>query len=271
MWTTLAMTAALAFAPAQEGLTLTHVRPTHGLFGPTRKDADDLKVLAGEVLLIAFDIEGLKVAKDGSGEVEYSVGMEVINNKDEKVLFKKEPEELKAANLLGTSRQPAFASVEIGTDTPPGEYTLTATVTDRAGKTSKKISRKFEVLPKAFGLVRLQLTYPAQTPPGPPAPPMGVPGQTLLVYFAAIGFERDKKTKQPNVVASMRILENGKPTLEKDTTGAVNKFAEEQSVMPLTFVLPLTRSGKFKVELKILDKLTDKTSTQSFDLTVHEK
>src|SRR5947209_6152352 len=137
MWTTLAMTAALAFAPAQGELTVTNIRPTHGLFGPTRKDADDLKLLAGEVLLISFDIEGLKVASDG--EVDYSVGMEVINNKDNKVLFKKEPEELKAANLLGTSRQPAFASVEIGTDTPPGEYTLTALVTDRAGKASKKI------------------------------------------------------------------------------------------------------------------------------------
>ena len=87
------------------------------LFGPTRKDADDLKLLAGEVILIAFDIEGLKVAPDG--EVQYSVGMEVTNNKDNKTLFKKEPEELKTISLLGTSRQPAFTSVEIGTDTPP--------------------------------------------------------------------------------------------------------------------------------------------------------
>src|SRR5207247_4191383 len=111
MWTTLAMTAALAFTPAQGELTLTNVRPTHGLFGPTRKDADDLKLLAGEVLLLAFDIEGLKVAPDG--EVLYSVGMEITNNKDNKTLFKAEPEERKAYNILGTSRQPAFASTEI--------------------------------------------------------------------------------------------------------------------------------------------------------------
>jgi len=265
MWTTLAMTAALAFAPAQQGeLTLTNVRPTHGLFGPTRKDADDLKLLAGEVLLLAFDIEGLKVAEDG--EVKYSVGMEVTSNKDNKTLFKKEPEELKTISLLGTSRQPAFTSVEIGTDTPPGEYTLTAIVSDRAGKASKNVSRKFHVLPKAFGLVRLQLSYPN----GPLAPPVGVPGQTLLVNFAAIGFDRDKKTKQPNVVASLRVLENGKPTLAKDTTGAVDKFPEEQAVIPLTFSLPLNRSGKFTVELKIHDKITDKTATQSFDLNVLE-
>ena len=139
-----------------------------------------------------------------------------------------------------------------------------------AGKTSKKISKKFEVLLKAFGLVRLQLAYPSQTPPPPPAPPIAVPGQTLLVNFGAVGFERDKKTKQPNVVATMRVLENGKPTLEKGASGAVNKLAEEQSVMPLTFVLPLNRSGKFTVELKVLDKLTNKTSTQTFDLNVIE-
>jgi hypothetical protein len=264
MWTTLTMMAALAFAPAQGELTLTNVRPTHGLFGPTRKDAEDLKLLAGEVLLIAFDIEGLMVKPDG--EVQYSVGMEVTSNKDNKTLFKKEPEELKTISILGTNRQPAFASVEIGTDTPPGEYTLTATVTDRAGKASKKINRKFEILPKAFGLIRLQLSYPN----GPLAPPVGVPGQTLLVHFAAIGFDRDKKTKQPNIVATLRVLENGKPTLAKDTTGAVDELAKEQSIMPLTFSLPLNRSGKFTVELKILDKLTNKTESQSFDLNVLE-
>jgi len=264
MWTTLAMTAALAFAPAQGELTLTNVRPTHGLFGPTRKDADDLKLLPGDVIVLHFDIEGLKVAPDG--KVQYSVGMEVTNNKDNKVLFRKEPEELEANNLLGTSRQPAFASVEIGTDTPPGEYTLTAIATDRAGKASKKISKKFQVLPKGFGLVRLQLSYPN----GPLAPRVGVPGQTLLVNLAAVGFERDKKTKEPSAVASMRVLENGKPTLEKDTTLSVKELPQEQSVMPWTFALPLTRPGKFTVELKITDKLTDKTSTQSFDLNVIE-
>src|SRR5207249_1486420 len=128
------------------------------------------------------------------------------------------------------------------------------------------ISRKFEVLPKGFGLIRLQLSYPN----GPLAPPMGVPGQTLLVHFAAIGFKRDEKTKQPNVVATLRVLENGKPTLAKDTTGAVDELAKEQTIMPLTFSLPLNRPGKFTVELKILDKLTYKTATQSFDLNVLE-
>lgn|SRR5262249_25811209 len=268
MWTTLAMTAALAFAPAQGELTLSNVRPTHGLFGPTRKDANDLKLLAGEVLVLSFDIEGLKVGQDG--KVEYSVAMEVSRNKDNKVLFSREPEKLESYNVLGGNHVPAFSAAEIGTDTPPGEYTLTATVTDRAGKASKKISKKFEVLPKTFGLVHLQLTHLSQTPPGPPAPPLGVPGQTLVVNFAAVGFERDKKTKQPNVVATLRVLEDGKPTLAKDLSGAVEEFARDQSVMPLAFQVPLNRSGKYTVELKILDKLTEKTAKQSFPLEVIE-
>jgi len=267
MWTTLAMTAALAFAPAQGGLSLNNVRPTYGLLGATRKDADDLKLLAGDLIFISFDIEGLKVAPDG--EVKYGMSMEVTNNKDNKVLFKKEPEEQTAYNVLGTSRVPAFAATEIGTDTPPGEYTLTATVTDRAGKASKKLSKKFTVLPKAFGLVRLQLTY-TNDPRNPlPAPPIAIPGQTLLVNSHAIGFERDK-TKQPNIVASMRVLEDGKPTLPKETVGNVNKFDEGQSLLPLTFALPLNRAGKFTVELKVTDKVAEKTVTQSFDITVIE-
>src|SRR5262249_12231947 len=187
-------------------------------------------------------------------------------------LFEKKPEDLKALNILGTGRHPGFAVGGIGTDTPPGEYTLTATVADRAAQTSKKISKKFEVLPKPLGLVRLQLTYP--TPPELviPAPPIGVPGQTLAVNCMVLGFERDKKTKQPHIVATMRVLEGNKPTLEKENkenTGVINeKFPEDQSLMPLTFNLSLNRPGKFTVELKVTDKHADKTVTQTFDINV---
>jgi hypothetical protein len=267
MWTTLAMTAALAYAPAAEGgLSLTNVRPTYGLFGATRKDADDLKLLAGDVIFIGFDIEGLKVAPDG--EVQYSMSMEVTNNKDNKVLFKREPEELKAINVLGTSRVPAFAATDIGTDTPPGEYTLTATVTDRAGKANKKIAKKFEVLPKAFGLVRVHLTYTQTTLP---APWQGVVGQSLFVNCAAIHFQRDKD-KQPNVVVEMNILDDkGTATLPKPQTVEFNKDIDPKLIgLPVNLLVELNRPGKFTIELQATDKLANKTYKVSLPLQVQE-
>jgi len=267
MWTALAMTAALAYVPAEQGeLTLSHVRPTYGFLGATRKDADDMKLLPGDMIFISFDIENLKVAADGEGQ--YSMSMELTKKGGVKPLFKREPEESKALNGLGGSRVPAFVVSEIGTDTPPGEYAITAIVSDRSTKVTKKVTRKFEVLAKTFGLVRLSLSH---DPRGQlPASPIAVPGQTIFVNFFATGFERDKKTKNPNIVASLRVLDDGKPVLEKPLTGSVDMFAEGETLIPLTFALPLNRTGKFTVELKITDKVAEKSVTQTFDLNIIE-
>ena len=47
---------------------------------------------------------------------------------------------------------------QVSADLPPGEYTVKVNVTDRAAKpaASATVSRKFEVLQPAFGLVRLR-------------------------------------------------------------------------------------------------------------------
>ncbi len=265
MWTTLAMTA-LACAPQQTGeLTLTNARPTHGFLGSVRKDADAPKLLPGDAFFISFDIENLKVGEDG--RVLYSIGME-LTDKNNKVLYKQEPQDQVAYNSLGGSRHPALVATEVGTDTPPGEYTLTGTVTDRAAKVTKKLSRKFEVLPRGFGVVRLGLRFDDKG--NVPAPPVGVPGQVMYVNFFAAGFERDPKTKQPKVKASMRVLQDGKPTLEKEVSGVVEQLSADLPFIPMTFVLNLNRSGKFTIELKVTDELGKKTATESFDLNVVE-
>src|SRR5436305_1847053 len=150
MWTALAMTAALSFAPQQaEDLTLPNVRPTMGLFGAPRKDADAPKLVPGDILFYCFDIEGVKVGEDG--KVKYSVGME-WKNKAGKLLFKEEPQPLEIINSLGGSRVPAFIAATTTPDTPPGEYTLTALVKDRTSNKEATFTKTFEVVPSAFGL-----------------------------------------------------------------------------------------------------------------------
>jgi hypothetical protein len=264
MWTTLAMTAALALGQTGE-LRLTNVRPTYGpLMGP-RKDAENLKLLPGDLLCISFDIENLKVAPDG--QVKYSTAMEVTD-KNGKVQYRQEPQDFEAYHNLGGGHAPAAVASDIGTDTPPGEYTITGTITDRSTKTTKKLSQKFEVLPKGFGLVRLGLSYDQGGLL--PAPPVGVAGQHLFVNFWVAGFERDKDNKMPNVTGSLRILENGRPTLEKNLSGSIKMAAAGPSLIPFTFALSLNRPGKFTVEVKATDEIGKKTATQTFDLTVLE-
>ena len=76
MFTTLALAAA-TLAPAQPpagSLQLNNVRLTQGELGPARKDS---KLLPGDVLFIAFDIDGLTI--DPDGKTVYTIGMEVTD------------------------------------------------------------------------------------------------------------------------------------------------------------------------------------------------
>jgi hypothetical protein len=265
MWLPLVLAASLTTAPAQAGgLKLANVRTAYGMLGPTRTDA---KLLPGDSLFVLFDIEGVK--SDDAGKILYSIGLEVSDAQG-KVLFKQEPRNLEALNALGGNRLPAHAHIDIGVDQPPGSYTLKVAVADRATKASQTLTHKFEVLPRALALVRLRTT---SDPEGEiPAPGVGVIGQALHINCGLVGFERDKAKKQPNVSVEMRVLdEAGKPTLAKPFTGTVNENVTEKMVgIPLRFMLPLNRPGKYQIEVRATDQLSKKTAVLAFPYTVIE-
>src|SRR3954452_9442348 len=103
MLTTAAAVAALSAAFAGPGdLALANPRLTYGLLGPTRADS---KLLPGDSLSVAFDIEGL--AADEGGKVRYRTATEVTVP-DGKVLFRQPPQDVEALNALGGGRVPAF-------------------------------------------------------------------------------------------------------------------------------------------------------------------
>jgi hypothetical protein len=259
MWTTLALVTALSQAPGQtEALNLSKQHLTQGVLGAAR--ASD-QLLPGDWLYIAFDIENVKVEKDG--KVRYSMGMDVVDGAG-KTWFREEPRDLVAYNSLGGRSLPAIARVEVGLDMPPGQYTVRVQVTDLATKAKKTLQQPFTVLPKRFGLVRLQLTTDHDGLF--PVPPLGVPGQPVVVNFAVVGFERDRVKKQPNVTVEMRVeSEKNAPTF----TGEFNQDVNVPAV-PMQFLLNLNRPGKFTVKLRATDQITKKTEELSFPLTVME-
>jgi hypothetical protein len=272
MWATLALMAALGSAPAQnpaQELRLDNVRETYGILGQKRPDN---KLLPGDVYVVAFDIMNLQVKDDG--KVQYSMGMELLD-KDKKTQYKKEPNELEAVNSLGGSRIPSFALSVIGTDTPPGKYTMIVTVKDHAANKSKQLTRDFEVLKTQFGFIRVGLTYDGGTVP---APPVAVPGQTYWVNFNLVGFElskdKDPAKQHPDVSVEMRIIDmdTGKPTVAKPSTGRVTELNPEVKnvLLFLPFPINLNRAGKFKIELKATDNLAKKTVEQTLEFTVTE-
>jgi hypothetical protein len=261
MWTTIALVAAASLGAAQpDKLALTNVRTTFGLLGAPRADA---KFLPGDHLYLSFDVTGLQV--DDSGKVLYSIAMEVTNSKG-KVQFKQPAHPHEAINALGGSKLPAFANLRIGAEQPPGNYKVKITVTDRATKATASLTRSYQVLPRAFGLARLSTSF---DPEGNiPAPFVGE-GQSVWVNFAAVGFDRDRKG-QPNLAVSLNVLdEDGKPTVAKPASGTVNKdVPPKMRGVPMQFMIDLNRAGKFTVALRASDKITGKTATLTFPLTV---
>jgi hypothetical protein len=269
---------ALSSTPAQGGqLEVKNVRVTYGILGQERKDTT---YLPGDLVVLAFDMEGLQVGPDG--RVQYSTSMELVG-KDPmtgkpKTHFKQDPQELTTVNSLGGSRLPSFALAEIGTDTAPGEYTMTVVVTDVAAKKSVELKRKFDVKPTQFGIVRPGFTYidMNERSRGAPqiAPPVAVPGQNLLLNFAVVGFELKGQMQAPNVSVQMEVQdEKGEAVLKKPFSGKAENIEDEYKKLryiPFQFPMQLNRSGKFKIVLKATDTHTGKSATQTLDLKVIE-
>jgi len=266
MWVTCALLTALSVAPSQAGsLQLTNVRPTTGYFGLTRSDA---KVLPGDLFFVAFDIDNLQA--DEHGRVLYAMTIELSDGTGKR-LFSDGPQDREAFLTLGGTRLPAVAHAEVGTQTPPGKYSIKVTVADkvRKGGAPASFSKEFEVDKLTFGIVRPQLTYLSTMLP---APPRATVGQSLSLNCVVIGFERDKTKKNPSLTVDIIIVDaNKKPTTAKPFTQTFKEVEQDRNYMDLHWPLDLNRPGQFAVQLKVTDDLTKKTSTMQFPITVQEE
>jgi hypothetical protein len=266
MWAAMALTA-LSLAPSQAGdLKLTNARTTYGVLGQERKSD---KFLPGDVLVVAFDIEGLKVKDDG--KVKYGMGMELTKKGGKgKALYKTDPQPLEALNTLGGTTLPAFALSIIGTDTEPGDYTLTVTVNDREAKTTKTLIKAFQVLKQDLGFVRVRLTSST----GEPVPNVAVPGQRIMLNCSLVGFDLGKKDKLPHVTFEMQVYdENGRPTVPRSFKGDIKTEIKDTPGMMnfLPMALELNRAGRYKIHLKAKCNHTNKEAEEKLDLRVLEQ
>jgi hypothetical protein len=260
MMTTLVFLAALSLAPGKaDGLTVSNVRSTYGVLGAPRPDR---KFLPGDVFVLSFDVNGAR--PDTEGKVVYSIGLEVTDAQG-KVHFRQAPKDREARPSLGGTQLPAYASLQIGLDEPPGKYTLKVTVADRGSGGSQSVTSDYEVLPRGFGIVRLTT---ASDPSGMAPAPVAGEGQPLWLNFAAVGFER--KGGQPNLAVELQIVdEAGRPTLARPLTGEVAKDVPDKARgVPMQFVLELNRAGKFTLELKATDRVSGKSASVSYPLAV---
>jgi hypothetical protein len=259
----------LSAGPAA-ALEIKGIRSIYGPFGGVRPGS---KMLPGDVLFLAFQIEGLNMEAD-TGYVKYNLKLEVSDSSG-KVIFKRENEPVQQHLHLGGARISERAQVGVGLDQPPGKYTLRLTVTDLGGKgkngPSKSFTYDFEVLKPAFGLI------------APALPSIAVPLQReLTATCILVGMARNAKML-PDVELRMRVLdEAGKPTLPKPFISDLLKILPDakdlpadfditkQKAFPLPFPLVINRPGRFTVEIEAYDRIAKKTAKLTLPLRVLE-
>lgn len=261
MWTTIALLTTLGAAPAQADLALSHVRSTHGLLGPVRADET---IAPGDILFVCFDIDGIRVEDDG--KVRYSMALELTDSAG-KLVFKQDPKNMDGRTSLGGTSAPAYARLNVGLDTPAGDYQLKITVKDLSSGKEQSLTRNLKVLAKDFALVRAttSMDTEAQYPVG-----LFLCGQAMWVQCSAVGFERDRTSKQPNVAFEMRIVDaSGKATMAKPATSVAGKDVPASlSGLPMAFPVTLNRPGKFTIELQAVDQVSGKKARVSLPLVV---
>jgi hypothetical protein len=279
MWTTLALMSALSLTPAQAGqLQLKNDHFTYGLLGQERKDNT---FMPGDLAVLSFDIEGLKV--NSEGVIRYEMSLQLFSHKKNKNLFEQAPQKMEEVNSLGGSRRPAIALTNILPDMEPGKYTMRVAVTDLQSNASQKLEREFSVKAVEFGFVRVGFVYlpmnENQAGAAPfLAPPVAVPGQSLMLHFTAVGFTEAGNNSTPKLSVQMEIQdENGKPVLAKPfgVKKPIESYpdAETKKRRELPFQMPiqLNRSGKFKIVLSATDEHNHKKfSLPPLELTVVE-
>jgi len=256
--------AALATAPAQGGeLKLTNVRMTIGELGGPRPNA---RLLPGDVLFIGYDINGLTI--DPNGVAKYKMAMEVTDAAN-KPIFKQDPRELEDFVPLRGNTIPARAFITIGLDQDPGTYTCKITVSDPKTKGKEdSLTMKFEVAKRDFGIVAVYTTHDERG--GISAPTTGVVGQTIFIQFSVASFQRDPKTKQPNVEFEFQIVdEKGNPTLGQPRKHIQDAGVDEkEGAFAMRFPLFMSRPGKFTVKVTATDKVANKKATYDLPVTI---
>jgi hypothetical protein len=260
MWTTVALLTILAAAPAESGLSLTHVRSTHGLLGPERRNEN---LAPGDNLFVCFDINGIRV--DAEGKVRYSMAIE-LSDAAGKLVFRQAAKEQEARASLGGDSVPAYAYLSVGLDTTPGDYRMKVVVKDLASGREQSLKRDLKVLAKDFALVR---TTVSMDPEAHFCDSTFSCGQGVWVHTSAVGFANGGG-KKPDIVFEMRVFdESGKPTLANAVTGTPPKDAPANlSGLPMAFPLTLNRPGKFTVELQATDRISNKKAKMSMPIVV---
>jgi hypothetical protein len=253
----------LCVKPAS-ALDIKNIRATYGQEGSVRTDN---KLMLGDILILSFDIEDLKM-EPHSGIVRYTNRLELLDSSG-KVIYTRNSNNQRVL-CLGKARVADRAQVILGTDQAPGKYSLRLTVIDvatrdaKGNSVSKSFTYPFQTVAPTFGLIHVN------------APSVSTTIKDYQATCTLVGAALDK-SKMIGVEIRTRLLdEKGQPTLTKPFV--LNFPADlppgfkvtKDSQIPLPFPLSLNRPGRFTVEIEAEDLVGKRTAKVSFPIIVLE-
>jgi hypothetical protein len=234
-------------APGQ-GLDIKRFRPAYsvppGSHGPTRVDADNLKVVPGDVLYAEYAIVGL-ASDPKTGKVNYDVVLELIDNTGKNLMRRPTPNS--AVPQLGGGEMPGDLYIVFGENFAVGKYTAKLTVTDKVASKTVVKNYPVQVVPKQLAFVHVE------------AMAMALVGDPVGVRCLVTGHALDKK--MCNVDVTIRLLDAGgkevatpvKMNFPGDLAkGGLDK--ENLTILPVVYPLTPNRPGQFVFELTAVDK-----------------
>jgi hypothetical protein len=254
----------LALPPVQgDTLEIVNQRSTYGYLGAPKMKG--IGSLPGDTAHFTFEIKNLKL--DANGKASYSIAIE-IRDAQGKLFYEQRPYNSVAQNFLGGKTLPCSAHVEIPFNAKPGAVDWKLTIKDRTSNQVAVATGKGKILAPDFGIVQVGLF--ADPEARVPKSAVGVVGDTAYLHFSTIGFGRGKEGEQPDLLVSMRILdEQGKATLAKPIVAKVNAGVDprDRQVM-MQFGITLNHAGRFTIELTAEDRLTGKRATIPYAIRV---
>jgi hypothetical protein len=272
MLVTLAMLAALNAAPPPAGnLIIKESRLTFGVYGQKRPDN---KVMPGDNVVLSYHVLGLNAGANllGKGKTQVAIGHELWKKGNKRPVIRQLAVVHPFVLDLGGGVLATETTIPLPLNTLPGKYLIKVNVREMGTGATGTILKKIEVV-KKFGFVRTRFTA------GPAAnnvavPPVVVPGQSLHLHYALVGFEFDKKNL-PDVSIEITIIDaaTGIATTPKSAKARVKPAIKKANPIIKFAPIPLElyKSGRYQVKLTAKDNVSGATAERVLDLLVLDR
>lgn len=234
--------------PVRSGLSI-DLQFRYGLAGGLR----EAKFIAGESVTFGVRVRGLTVSPHGKIDLALHV---ILRDAQGNLVFNRPLKEIAGVPALGGSTFTQGFSLNTPADFLPGEYQVEIVAEDRLGDAEASAQRLFELLPNTeFGAMNLRLAYDNEGK-NPASFAFGA-GTSVFIVATINGHTVDDA--QMHVICTGTVVdEHGDAVGEPIVVRAEKEVSRYHGSRPfqVTFRLPVTRGGKFRVQLEVHDAVS---------------